>query len=75
MLGQIFVQQEFRKINKLFEDELDFEDIKFPVKTRYIHKIGKRKCIGISVFGCEIQQKYPIYMSTSNVKRNALIYY
>ena len=55
---------------------LNFEDIKFPVKTRHIHKIEKKKKrIGISVFGYESKVKYPIYVSKNVVKINMLIYY
>ena len=31
-----------RKIDELLGDESDFEDIKFPVKISYIHKIEKK---------------------------------
>ena len=31
-----------RKVDKLFADELDLEDIKFPVKVKDVHKIEKR---------------------------------
>ena len=54
---------------------LNFEDIKFPVKTRHIHKIEKKKRIGISVFGYESKVKYQIYVSKNVVKINMLIYY
>ena len=55
--------ERIRKVDTLCEDELDFEDIKFPFKIRDIHKIGKKKCIVISFFGYESKQKYAIYMS------------
>ena len=32
-----------RKIDKLFGDELQFENIRFPVKIKNIHKIEKKK--------------------------------
>ena len=31
-----------RKVDRLFGDKLDFEDIKFPVKIKDIHKTEKR---------------------------------
>ena len=31
-----------RKVDKLFPDELDLEDMKFPVKVKDVHKIEKR---------------------------------
>ena len=42
-----------RKVGRLFGDELDFEDMKFPVKIKDIHKIEKNNYIDISVFGYE----------------------
>ena len=43
---------------KLFRDELDFEDIKFPVKTEDIHKIQKEtNSIGIFFFWLQKQSK------------------
>ena len=51
------------KVDKLFGDELDFEDIKFAVKIKDIHKIEKKNSISISVFGYENKVKYQIYMS------------
>ena len=32
-----------RKIDKLFGDELQFENIRFPVKIKNIHKIERKK--------------------------------
>ena len=57
------ISSRIRKSDKLFGDELDFEDIKFPVKIKDIHKIGKKNSTGISVFGYENKVKYPIYVS------------
>ena len=37
--------------------------MKFPVKVIDIYKIGKKNSIGISVFGYEKKEKYPIYIS------------
>ena len=59
------------KADKDFVKNLDFKDIKFPVKVRDIYKIKKKKkkkkkkknSIGISVFGYENEKKYPIYVS------------
>ena len=46
-----------------FAKTLYFKDIKFPVKIRDIHKIGKKNSIGISNFGYENKEKHPIYVS------------
>ena len=51
------------KANKDFAKKLDFEDIKFPVEVRDIHKIEKKNSIGISVFGYENKEKHLVYVS------------
>ena len=51
-----------KRITKAVKDltkTLDFKDLKFPVKIRDIHKI-EEKNIGITVFGYENKEKYPI---------------
>ena len=50
-----------RKIDEILADELDFENIKFPVKIKDIHKIKKNNCVN-SVFGYENKKKQ-IYVS------------
>ena len=62
-------------VKKDFAKRLDFKDIKFLVKAREIHKIKKMNSIGISIFGYENKEKYPIYVSKNVVKINVLIYY
>ena len=51
------------KADKDFTKGLDFKNTKFPVKIRDILKIEKKNSIGISVFGYENKEKYPIYVS------------
>ena len=51
------------KADKDFAKRLDFKDIKCPVKIRDIHKIEKKNSIGMSFFGYENKEKYPIYVS------------
>ena len=46
-----------RKIDGILADELDFENIKFSVKIKDIHKIKKNNCVNISVFGYENRKK------------------
>ena len=60
-----------RKINKLFGDELDFEDIPFPVKISDVHKIGKTISICTGVFHYERKGKYPRYVSRNTFKKPA----
>ena len=43
--------ERIRKTDEILADELDFKDVKSPVKIKDIHKIEKEKSIGISVFG------------------------
>ena len=59
-----------RKIEKLFEDELDVEDIKFPVKIKDIHKIEINNSIGITVFVYESKGKYSLYVSRNSSKEH-----
>ena len=58
-----------RKVNKDFARLLDFEDTKFSVKIRNIHKSEKKNCINISLFVYENKEKYLIraikYFQTS----------
>ena len=64
-----------RKVDKGFAKELDFKDIKCPVKIRDIHKTKKKKSITISDFGYENKKKYPIYLSKNVAKKNMFISY
>ena len=53
-----------RKANKNSEKRLDFKGIRFPIKTRDIQKIEKKKnSFGIIVFGYQNKVKYPVYIS------------
>ena len=45
------------KADNNFARELDFKDIKFPVKVRMIHEIERKNYIGINVFGHEDKKK------------------
>ena len=56
-------QRKITKADKDFGKRPDFKDIKFPVKVKDNHKIEKMNSIGISVFGYENKEKYPIYVS------------
>ena len=72
VFGQILYPADYcparnRKNDKLFGDDLDFEDIKFPVKIKDIHKMEKKNSIGISVSGYENKKKHWIYIVKKNV--------
>ena len=57
----------------------DFKDIKFPVKTRDIHKIEKKKekknSITTSVFGYENREGIQSMYQKNVAKKNMLVYY
>ena len=57
---RIIIQQELQKLTKILQRDLI---LKFPVKTRDIHKIEKKNSIIISGFAYENKVKYPIYLS------------
>ena len=63
------------KIDKDFAKELDFKDIKFPIKIRDTPKIEKNNCIDISVFGYENKGKYSIYISKKRFSNDIFISY
>ena len=44
--------------------------MKFAVKISDIHKIEKKNCIRISVFGYEKKEKYPLYVSKNPFKKH-----
>ena len=50
------------KTDDLLADVLNFEDVKFLFKIKYIYKIGKKHSISISVFGHENMKKHLIYI-------------
>ena len=59
-----------RKVDKMFERELNFKDIKLSVKISDILKIEKKNYIGISVFGFEIKVKYPVSVPRNTFKKH-----
>ena len=60
------------KADKDFAGVLYLKDIIFPVKIRDIYKIEKTNSIGISVFGYENKEKYPIYVSKKRCEKNVI---
>ena len=60
-----------RKVLKtLLEKKIDFKDINFLVKIADIHKIAKKNCVIISVFGYENKEKYLLYVSKTTFKEH-----
>ena len=62
------------KVNRDFEKELGFKDIKFPVKIRNIHKIEKKRNLSPLVFLVTKVRKYiqSVYQKNA-VSKNILI--
>ena len=50
------------KADKDFAKKLHFKDIKFAVKIRDIYKTEKKNSIGISNFGYENKENFPVYV-------------
>ena len=59
-----------KKIDEILLDWVDFEDIKFPVKIKDIHKIEKNNSIRISVFGYENEKKKQSIYKKNVMKTN-----
>ena len=55
--------QRIKKSDKQYVNNLNYNDIEFPLSTKYYNKIEKQNEININVFGYEDKQKYPIYVS------------
>ena len=51
------------KTNKNMVNDLDYEDIKFPVSKKYFGKIEKKNNICINVFCFENNFVYPVHIS------------
>ena len=65
------------KADKDFSKRLDFKDMKYPIKTRGIHKIEESNYISISVCGYENKNTYPNLNLASKkfCEEKVLIYY
>ena len=58
------IQQELEKL------VLEFKDIKFPVKVKHYHKIGKQNNIDINIFGFKDGITFPTYISKGFLKKH-----
>ena len=65
----LYTKIRIRKIDQDFASELAFKDIKFPAKSRNIHKVEKKNCISISIFGYENEENFSIYVSKNAFNR------
>ena len=65
--------QELQNLTNILKKR-DFKDIKFPGKTKEIHKIEKTMSSTLVILYMKIRKKDSINVS-KNVKKNVLIYY
>ena len=65
--------QELQNLTNILKKR-DFKDIKFPGKTKEIHKIEKTMSSTLVILYMKIRKKDSINVS-KNVKKNMLIYY
>ena len=52
-----------KKSDKAYINKLNYEGIEFPVTIKQINKIEKQNKININIFGYELKQPYPLYVS------------
>ena len=55
--------QMIKKTDKQYIEKLDYTDIEFPVTVKQYKRIEKQNSINVNVFGYELKQPYPIYVS------------
>ena len=55
--------QMIKKTDKQYIEKLDYTDIEFPVTVKQYKRIEKQNNINVNVFGYELKQPYPIYVS------------
>ena len=55
--------QSIKKVDKTFNENLNYSGIEFPITRKQYNKIEKQNVININVFGYEGKQPYPIYVS------------
>ena len=58
-----------------FAKEIDFKDIKFPVKVGELRKIETKNSIGISVLVIKMRKNIQFIYQKNVVKKKVLIYY
>ena len=55
--------QMIKKTDKQYVEKLDYTGIEFPVTVKQYKRIEKQNSINVNVFGYELKQPYPIYIS------------
>ena len=67
LILQINIQKEIKKLTKIAE-ELNFDEIEFPVQEKDFNKIEINNNICINVFGYENRLVFPVYISNQKSK-------
>ena len=55
--------ERIKKTDKQYVEKLDYTDIEFPVTVKQYKRIEKQNSINVNVFGYELKQPYPVYVS------------
>ena len=55
--------ERIKKTDKQYVEKLDYTGIEFPVTVKQYKRIEKQNSINVNVFGYELKQPYPIYVS------------
>ena len=55
--------ERIKKTDKQYVEKLDYTDIEFPVTVKQYKRIEKQNSINVNIFGYELKQPYPIYVS------------
>ena len=55
--------ERIKNTDKQYIEKLDYTDIEFPVTVKHYKRIEKQNSINVNVFGYELKQPYPIYVS------------
>ena len=55
--------ERIKKTDKQYIEKLDYSNIEFPVTVKQYNIIEKLNSINVNVFGYELEQPYPIYIS------------
>ena len=55
--------ERIKKTDKQYVEKLDYTDIEFPVTAKQYKRMEKQNSINVNVFGYELGQPYPIYIS------------
>ena len=64
------IQEEFKKTDRGFANNLNYDSIEFPVQEKDFNKIEVRNNICVNVFGYKNKLVFPIYISDQTFKNS-----